>query len=459
MRKYGLLIAMAAVTLLLGGMFIYTINASPLPSSPQTYQPASAQKPPHDPTATPFMPVSDQGVAIQVQETLEITSLASETSQAVTSSEQPTITPSMAPVTNTVPPSPEPVTETAVLSPAVTEMTATPSLAPPTPTATFAPRLLGPTSGPQKEKLPGTPTPFQPLPQTSTPTATPLPTQTMTPTQTATPKPEEPTIPPPIPWDDGIEIPEGQFSILLLGSDMRPGGGFRTDVMALAILNPQEGTISVVSFPRDLYVFIPGWGMNRLNTAMQIGGFETMAATFQYNFGVRPDRYMLTNFEGFTSIVDSVGGVTINVEKSFSDKCDLAWGKNGVCSLDPGPIVMDGASALWYVRGRYSTSDFDRNRRQQEVLQAIFRRMMHIDAIFNAPEYYEYYRENVETNLSLEDLLPLMKAAPAFANPDHIRRFTIGPGQVYDFIAEGGAMVLVPYPNAVQGIIQQALQP
>ncbi|MFQ5615056.1 MAG: LCP family protein, partial [Anaerolineales bacterium] len=75
-----------------------------------------------------------------------------------------------------------------------------------------------------------------------------------------------------------------------MGSDQRPGeGGFRTDTILLLTLNPGQGIVNITSFPRDLYVYIPGWTMQRINTAPQHGGFELMAATFGYNLGVHPD--------------------------------------------------------------------------------------------------------------------------------------------------------------------------
>jgi polyisoprenyl-teichoic acid--peptidoglycan teichoic acid transferase len=304
-----------------------------------------------------------------------------------------------------------------------------------------------------------TATPFQPLPITSTPTQTPIPTATLTPTPIPATLTPTATVPPPIPWDNGIEIPEGQVKIMVMGSDERVGGGYRTDVMILVILNPQQGTVSVLSFPRDLYVMIPGWGMNRLNTAMEFGKFPTMMETLKYNFGFQPDHYILTNFKGFVEIIDSVGGITVNIEKEFSDQCDIPLASYGKCTVRPGPMVMDGQTALWYVRARHTTSDFDRTRRQQEVLKAIFQRMLNADAIFKAPEFYEFYQNNVQTDLSLEDVLPLLKVAPRFAQPEHIRRFAIGPGQVYDFINESGAWVLGLNPPAVKAVVEEALAP
>jgi len=103
----------------------------------------------------------------------------------------------------------------------------------------------------------------------------------------------EEVAPTPSPTEDILEKPEGQINILLLGSDIRPDdGGFRTDVIMWVSLNPQDEYVSIISFPRDLFVTIPGWGGNRINTAFQYGGFDLLADTFETNFGIRPDYYV-----------------------------------------------------------------------------------------------------------------------------------------------------------------------
>ena len=299
-----------------------------------------------------------------------------------------------------------------------------------------------------------TSTPFQPLPPTNTPLPSP------TPSETATPKP---TRRPPTntPWANNADLPEGQRKILILGSDSRGDGGFRTDVILLLILNPQQGTASVVSFPRDLYVNIPGVGQNRINTAMVYGGFPLLASTFEANFGVRPDSYVLTNFGGFVEIVNSLGGIDVNAAASLTDKCDLPQANwDGYCTVEPGMIGMDGDTALWYVRARYTTSDFDRTRREQEVLRAIFDKLLSLDAVSRAPELYDLYRKNVEISLSLNDVASLIAMAPQLSESGQIRRYTIGPGQVWDYIVPGsGARVLLQNEPAIRSVIYEALTP
>ncbi len=125
-------------------------------------------------------------------------------------------------------------------------------------------------------------TPFQPtgLP-TQVPTDAPLPTDTFEPL-------DLPEIVGPTEIPINQQDAEGTVNILVIGSDYRPSSGYRTDVMMLVSIHTDEGTVSVVSFPRDLYVTIPGWMDQRINTAFPHGGFSLLAETLSYNFGVKP---------------------------------------------------------------------------------------------------------------------------------------------------------------------------
>ena len=125
----------------------------------------------------------------------------------------------------------------------------------------------------------------------------------------------------------------------------------------LVAINKKTGATSVVSFPRDLYVTLPGYRQERINVAQPLGGFELTQATFQYNFGFTPDYYLLTNFQGFVNIIDSLGGINVYVPWELYDDCSLPiQDSTGKCSVGPGQVYMDGETALWYARSRYSTS-------------------------------------------------------------------------------------------------------
>ncbi len=286
-----------------------------------------------------------------------------------------------------------------------------------------------------------TPTPFQPIGPTSSPTITPT-----------------PTLPPATETPTAYPLPPGRVNFLLLGTDQRSDPGFRTDVIIFVSIDTGQRTVSVISFPRDLYVTIPGWTQQRINTAFAHGGFSTMANTFQYNFHIQPQYYFLTNFRVFSEMIDSLNGISVNASAPLTDKCDLPQAEYGYCTVDPGATVMDGRTALWYVRSRHSTSDFDRTRRAQEVLYAVFTRMMKFDAATHLPELYEQYQGGVETNMGISDMLPLLPlASEILQDPSRIRRYSVTPNMVSDFITSGGAMVLLPNYPAISSMIHQAL--
>jgi LCP family protein required for cell wall assembly len=317
-----------------------------------------------------------------------------------------------------------------------------------------------------------TPTPFQPVP----PTPLFLPTREASDASStpATPSPDQGAdiatdegpvwgeYPGPSIWPDidvpapvGIlDHPRGQVNILLLGSDQRPNdGGFRTDTIQLLTINPEEGSVKLTAFPRDLYVYIPGYTVQRINTAMGWGGFEALAQTMEYNFGVKPDYYVIINFWSFKAVVDSIGGISVN---AAMDMCDQRDGYEWYCVYN-GSTWMDGETALWYVRARYATSDLDRGRRQQEVLQAISRQLLNLNGLQRAPELYAIYKQNVTTNLDLDIVASLLPIATHFADSQEVGRYSIGEEQIYNWTTTSGAMVLIPIREKVLEVMRQVI--
>ncbi len=249
--------------------------------------------------------------------------------------------------------------------------------------------------------------------------------------------------------------PDTAVTILLLGSDQRPGrSDFRTDVFVLLTLRG-DGSVSLVSFPRDLYVYLPALGkMNRINAAYEFGGFELVAQTLEYNFGLRPDHFALTSFGGFQYIVESLGGVDVNVGLTLSDNRP---GYPGGFTVYPGIVHMDGEMALWYVRSRATSSDFDRLRRAQEVLVAIGQKLFTLQGLTRVPELYQAYRSSVVTDLTLNDLLALLPLLQK-ADPNRIDRYVIAPPFVTPWIKpDTGAYLLLPDVPVIQQLLQQAL--
>jgi len=251
-----------------------------------------------------------------------------------------------------------------------------------------------------------------------------------------------------------LSHPEDQINILLLGSDKRPNdGGFRTDTIQLLTINPSAGTVKLTSFPRDLYVNIPGYTVQRINTAFGWGGFDALADTMEYNFGVRPEHYVLINFDAFMDGINSLGGVLVDVGRDFCDHRDAF----GQFCVSQGDYWMNGKTALWYVRSRYSTSDLDRGRRQQEVLEGVFNQLISINGLSRIPELYDIYKKNVETNIDLNLITDLLPVALQLAESRDINNYSIGRGQVYDWINYSGAMVLVPVRESVLEVMREVI--
>jgi LCP family protein required for cell wall assembly len=311
-----------------------------------------------------------------------------------------------------------------------------------TPTATPFQPNGSPTNGEPTQQNPI----LTPQPGTTEAVRTPTPGQTQTPEPTNTPT-------------QTLKKPEGQVNILLLGSDIRPDdGGFRTDSIIWVSLNPKGEFVSAISFPRDLYVLIPGLGYNRINVAFQNGGFDMLAATFEANFGVRPDYYALIDFNGFKTIINNLGGIDVYAEKQLTDSCEKWMNESGTCSVGPGLIHMDGETALWYARSRYSSSDIDRARRAQEVIKAIFNRLMSLDAVLRAPELYNAYTNYVQTDVTLKTVTSMLPLASKIKSNGDIRNYVIGYDHAYAWMTPNGAQVLVPDTDAIRDVMIEALQ-
>lgn len=151
------------------------------------------------------------------------------------------------------------------------------------------------------------------------------------------------------------------------GSDAAPGvdaGSQRSDVIMLGTLAPDGEHASVVSIPRDSWVDIPGRGMNKINAAYAFGGAPLLIETVEKLTGVRVDHFGVVDFAGFTSLVDSVGGIDVQVAQ--------ATGNAGV-DFRAGENHLDGTQALAYVRQRYGlpNGDLDRAARQQNAIKAL----------------------------------------------------------------------------------------
>ncbi len=283
---------------------------------------------------------------------------------------------------------------------------------------------------------------------------------------------ENEIIPEPMPPVDeqGYDI----VNYLLLGSDTsNPQNSGRTDVMMIVAVNRTTGTVALVSLPRDLYVYIPGWEMYRLNSAYgygeqqrEGGGIELLKETIRYNLGLDIDYYARVDFNGFKGIVDALGGVELSVDCAIEDwrlrepaldpTVEENWEK---FTIPVGVHRMDGDLALWYVRSRRTSSDFDRGRRQQDMMRALWRHIRDIGLLEQLPDIWGQVTEMVRTDVTLQDMLGLI---PLAVNLDTSRivSYTFRPEiDVKTWMTPEGASVQVPVREEMMALGQKIVQP
>jgi polyisoprenyl-teichoic acid--peptidoglycan teichoic acid transferase len=244
---------------------------------------------------------------------------------------------------------------------------------------------------------------------------------------------------------------------MILGSDYRPGSGFRTDTIMLVAIDGATGNTSMVSFPRDLWVSIPGYGEQRINTVMQTGGFQLLANTLQTNFGVYPTQYAMIDMPGFIQVIDVLGGIEFTTDQYTGDACETNLDPSRWCEIYPGPVSMNSDWALWYVRARYNSSDFDRMRRTQEISKAVFDKSISPAGMLRIPELMRIYNSDVESNINPDQLMPMIQFARSINSDEDVRRFSIGPNETTPWTTSDGASVLLPNIAAIQAVLQEAL--
>lgn len=196
------------------------------------------------------------------------------------------------------------------------------------------------------------------------------------------------------------------YTVLIVGVDDRSDGrsdSIRSDTVLLARVNPGTGGVAVYSIPRDTRVEVRGRGTSKINAAYAYGylhpqelyadnvsqqeaGMALAAETVEWfldlpGHGTRIDYMLQINFDGFTQLIDALGGVTVDVPAAIVDPTypTADYGTMRV-EFAAGPQLMDGARALIYARTRHSDSDFGRNQRQQIVIQAVLTRLRTLTA-------------------------------------------------------------------------------
>ena len=213
-------------------------------------------------------------------------------------------------------------------------------------------------------------------------------------------------------------------NILLIGSDTRKSGGSgRSDAMIIISINKKTKTITATSILRDIYLQIPGKKNNRINAAYAMGGASLLMDTIEQNFKLKVDRFASVDFYAFIDIVDTIGGITLDVtEKEISVINRYIEEMNRLTGQDkdldkitsPGTYLLNGKQTLGYVRNRYVGTDFARTARQREVLEKIFNGVKDLNLI-KLNELMNKILPQVTTNLTEGEIFSMILSLPSYA--------------------------------------------
>ncbi len=253
-------------------------------------------------------------------------------------------------------------------------------------------------------------------------------------------------------------------NILLIGVDAREGEEAektRSDTMMLVTIDTRNSQIKLTSFLRDMYVEIPGYRADKINAAQSHGGTQLLVDTIEYNFKIDIDNYMLVSFDMFTTIVDKLGGVDVEItekEAKYINSKDHMSRDDGFAfpeELSGGMQHFTGAQALWYSRIRYLDSDFMRTGRQRKVITSIVQK-----ATKQSPETLLSLAEEimpmVQTDLTEDEMMNLGLHALSYLKYDIVQQ-QIPADDTWKSATKRSQSVLVPDMDKNRTILKSFL--
>ena len=294
-----------------------------------------------------------------------------------------------------------------------------------------------------------------PQPPSATPTVTSTPTLTFTPlggipiwqnfpSPAITPITE---IPPPL---MGLAENTEVKIILLVGSDQEAPFVGRTSAISLVILNPRLAKASLVTFPRDLIVYIPGYTMQRLGVAYSVVGVSGLLQTIEYNFGVRPDHWIVAHPDDWRRLVDDMGGLDVPVIIPLPDVCG---------GIGEGTVHMSGKQSFCYADYQQDNAELSNTQRHQLMLRLLFLKIVQGGNLARLPNLYDAFSGSVDTDLGLADFQGYIPLALKLSDPNRISYYPLGWGEVLPFQMpdKAGLQVILPRRETLAALMQQAL--
>jgi LCP family protein required for cell wall assembly len=244
----------------------------------------------------------------------------------------------------------------------------------------------------------------------------------------------------------------GEANILVIGVD-NSGGSHRSDTIMVVHVSPIDKTVSVVSIPRDTIMNVPGVGLTKVNHSFAYGGTRLTKKTLEEFFNLKIPFTVAINMDGLAKIIDTLGGLNINVEKRMY-YVDYAGGL--FVDLYPGYQHLNGRQSLGYVRFRHDAEgDIGRIIRQQKFVQALANRIITKKNVLSAPKVILSLLSNVDTNMNVKQVLGFSLSMRQSFDIGNIKTASL-PGEP---VMIDKVFYLKPDPDVIARITREYLRP
>jgi LCP family protein required for cell wall assembly len=259
-----------------------------------------------------------------------------------------------------------------------------------------------------------------------------------------------------VPWDGSSRL-----VVAFFGLTQRTTEPARTDTILILTIDPSRNQASLLSVPRDLWVNIPGYGPGKLAIAYEIGGPRLAVYTLQRDLGIPVQYYVALTFKGFIQLVNTLGGVTLDVPQELKDPTYPCLTTTAYCPIDikPGVQHLDGAQALEFVRERhaFANQDLTRIHDQQAFLTAVRRQVLSIGTVLRLPSLLSLIHQDLITDFPF-NALPSLALDYVRIPAGHVTHayIDLANGLVQNaWSADGQAILLPTTPDRIPALVQR----
>ncbi len=255
------------------------------------------------------------------------------------------------------------------------------------------------------------------------------------------------------------------LTVLVMGTEKTSQfGGMQTDSMMVLAWDPTAKRAAILSVPRDLWIDIPGYGPQRINTALEFGGPTTAELAVEKYIGVPIEYYAIVDYSALVQLVNTVGGITVYNPYNINDRCFPNAAENActIFQLSKGYHHMNGTTALKFARERETLplSDLSRDSNQQRVLFALRKALLHPRNLLKLPQIVADVQQSVITNLPVAQLPRIAEEVlrlPSSSIQHAVLQYS--NGAVSNYTTGGGAEVLLPHEAAIHAVVASLFGP